>query len=145
MGRRHNVWRPWLIATALLFVLSGGLWFGVRGPDNLHAVTEGTVYRSAQMSDATLARTIEDKGIKSIMNLRGEKPDSRWFQKEMAVARAHGVLHLEHKLSALEEVPTGELEEILAVMDRAPKPLLVHCEGGSDRTGLVAAAWGLLP
>lgn len=138
---RRTFGRRGLLAALVVLGLAGALWFGVRGPDNLHAVTEGTVYRSAQMSDATLARTIEDKGIKSIMNLRGEKPDSRWFQKEMAVARAHGVLHLEHKLSALEEVSPQELEDILRVMDRAPKPLLVHCEGGSDRTGLVAAAW----
>lgn len=137
----RNLWRRWSLAVVLVLGLAGGLWFGVRGPDNLHIVQEGIIYRSAQMSDAPLARTIEDKGIKSIMNLRGEKPDSQWYKKETGAARALGVQHLSHKLSALAEVSPQELEDILRAMDSAPKPLLVHCEGGSDRTGLVAAAW----
>jgi undecaprenyl-diphosphatase len=138
---KRALWRRGILATALVLALAGGFWFGIRGPDNLHIVQEGVVYRSAQMDADTLRRTIEDKGIKSVLNLRGEKPDSQWYKKETGVVQALGVQHLSHKLSALEEVPTGELEEILAVMDRAPKPLLVHCEGGSDRTGLVVAAW----
>lgn len=138
---KRTLWRRGFLVMALVLALAGGLWFGVRGPDNLHAVTEGVVYRSAQMDPDTLRRTIEDKGIRSVLNLRGEKPDSRWFQKETGVVRALGVQHLSHKLSALAAVSPEELESILRTMDAAPKPLLVHCEGGSDRTGLVAAAW----
>ena len=136
-----GTWRRWLIAAALVLGLAGGFWFGVRGPDNLHVVQEGVVYRSAQMAPDTLRRTIKDKGIRSVLNLRGEKPDSQWYKKETGAIRALGVQHLSHQLSALAEVSPQELEDILRVMDSAPKPLLVHCEGGSDRTGLVAAAW----
>lgn len=138
---KRSLWRRWLLATTFTLALAGSFWFGVRGADNLHVVQEGVVYRSAQMDPDTLRRTIKDKGIRSVLNLRGEKPDSRWFQKETDVVRALGVQHLSHKLSALEEVSPEEIEGILRTMDAAPKPLLVHCEGGSDRTGLVVAAW----
>ncbi|MHC1700777.1 MAG: tyrosine-protein phosphatase [Humidesulfovibrio sp.] len=138
---RRTLWRRGLLAAVLVLALAGGFWFGVRGPDNLHIVQEEVVYRSAQMDPNTLRRTIEDKGIKSVLNLRGEKPDSQWYKKETGVVQALGVQHLSHKLSALAEVSPQELEDILRVMDGAPKPLLVHCEGGSDRTGLVVAAW----
>ncbi|SNS19145.1 Dual specificity phosphatase, catalytic domain [Humidesulfovibrio mexicanus] len=139
--RSRRGWRAWSIATALLLVLCGGFWLGVRGPDNLHAVADGMVYRSAQMDAATLRHTIREKGIKAILNLRGEKPGSNWYRKEMEAAQAADVLLLNHGLSAQREVSPDELEDVLRLMDRAPKPLLVHCEGGSDRTGLVIAAW----
>jgi protein tyrosine/serine phosphatase len=31
--------------------------------------------------------------------------------------------------------------DLLAIMRRAPKPLLVHCKSGADRTGLVSALY----
>ncbi|MGE4422001.1 MAG: tyrosine-protein phosphatase [Pseudodesulfovibrio sp.] len=129
------------MATTVILVLAGGLWFGVRGADNLHVVQTDVLYRSAQMDPDTLRRTIVDKGIRSVLNLRGEKPDSHWYEKETEVTRSLGIRHLSHKLSALKKVSPEELEGILLIMDAAPKPLLVHCEGGSDRTGLIAAAW----
>jgi undecaprenyl-diphosphatase len=135
------LWRRGLFALLLLLGLMGGFWFGVRGPDNLHAVREGVVYRAAQMNGGVLAETIRAEGIKSILNLRGAKPDSHWFQQEMAVAEAHKVQHLDCQLSALKDVPPETLEAILKLVDAAPKPLLIHCEGGADRTGLVVAAW----
>lgn len=142
LSRGHSrAGRLWLAAAVLLLALSGGYWFGVRGADNLHTVEDGVLYRSAQMSGQTLDEVIRDKGIRSILNLRGAKPGSRWFQQEMAVTDARKVLHLDCKLSALHEVSPAALEEILRLVDAAPKPLLIHCEGGADRTGLVAAAW----
>lgn len=140
-GAKPGARKRWLIAAALVLGLAGGFWFGVRGPDNLHTVEDGVVYRSAQMSGQALGEAIRDKGLKSILNLRGAKPGSRWFQQELAVAGAHQVLHLDYQISALHEVSPATLEAILKLVDAAPKPLLIHCEGGADRTGLVVAAW----
>jgi protein tyrosine/serine phosphatase len=33
------------------------------------------------------------------------------------------------------------MEQILAIMEQAPKPILIHCKSGSDRTGLVGALY----
>jgi hypothetical protein len=34
-----------------------------------------------------------------------------------------------------------KLDEILKILRHAPKPILVHCKNGADRTGLVAAVY----
>ena len=33
------------------------------------------------------------------------------------------------------------MEAILATLDHAPKPVLIHCKNGADRTGLVGALY----
>ncbi len=38
-------------------------------------------------------------------------------------------------------VSNREIAELLDIVRRAPKPLLVHCISGADRTGLVAALY----
>ena len=38
-------------------------------------------------------------------------------------------------------IPQAALEYILTLIEQSPKPLLVHCEHGEDRTGLVIAAY----
>ena len=45
----------------------------------------------------------------------------------------------EDKLSASRLIPTTELLNILEIIKQAPKPILIHCHGGADRTGLVSA------
>jgi protein tyrosine/serine phosphatase len=52
-----------------------------------------------------------------------------------------GVTHYDVKLSAFREVDSGTLETILAIMRQAPKPLLLHCKSGADRSGLIASLY----
>lgn len=139
--RRSRFWLRGLIAFSACLVLLGGVFLAIRGWDNIHVVVEGRVYRSAQLDPETLDRFIEEKGIRSILNLRGLHPNSQWYQQEMAVAQERGVIHSDRKLSALEPVAPETLDEITDWMDQTPKPLLIHCEGGADRTGLVVSAW----
>ncbi len=52
-----------------------------------------------------------------------------------------GVNHFDFGLSAHREVTDEEMEQILAVIRAAPKPVLIHCQMGADRTGLVSALY----
>ena len=52
-----------------------------------------------------------------------------------------GVTHYDVKLSAIREVESETLSTILAIMRQAPKPLLIHCQSGADRSGLIAAVY----
>lgn len=132
-----------LFIPVALLVLAACLaaWFALR--DNFHTVAEGLVYRSAQPSPAGFASYAREYGIRSVLNLRGRMPDSHWYKEELAATRALGLAHFDHKLSAMREVDPAELDEILSVIARAPKPILIHCQGGADRTGLVCAVWEL--
>jgi protein tyrosine/serine phosphatase len=108
---------------------------------NLHAVSEGVLYRSAQLSKDGFAASIRQYNIKSILNLRGAHPREAWYDDEVAVSQENGVTHYDIALSSKRFVDEQRAEEILALVRDAPKPLLIHCKSGADRTGLVAALY----
>jgi len=111
---------------------------------NRHVVIPGRVYRCAQPSDADLRRVIEQDGIRTVVNLRGtaqtmNQPRSAWYRLE-AEATADADIHQEDiTLSAKLLPPPAELRRLIEVLDRAERPLLIHCKQGADRTGLAAA------
>jgi protein tyrosine/serine phosphatase len=135
-----------LLLTTLALVLltaatAGGYYEYVESGGNLHAVEEGTVYRSRQLSGPELERVIGTYGIRSVLNLRGANPGSPWYDVETEVSAAHDVAHYDYRISARRPVSPAQVDEILAIVRVAPKPLLIHCQAGADRTGLVAAAY----
>lgn len=143
--------KPWqhirLSATAVVIIFCAiaatvGLYCGVlQLLGNVHAVVENQFYRSAQLDKEALARVVKEHGIKSILNLLGNSPDKAWYVDEIAVSKALGVEHHDYAISANEVVSVSELDEILTILRHAPKPILVHCKNGADRSGLVAAVY----
>lgn len=108
---------------------------------NFHTVVAGEVYRSAQPSEADLARYVAQYGIRSIINLRGEKSDRSWYQHEMAASTMLHLRHYDYRLSAEQELSPLQIQELVTLMRDAPKPLLIHCRQGMDRTGLASALY----
>jgi protein tyrosine phosphatase (PTP) superfamily phosphohydrolase (DUF442 family) len=123
----------------VIFVLS--LFIGWSQYDNFHVVTDGYVYRSRQLDRQTFANYINRDKIKSVLNLRGERKSSRWYMEEIDATKQLGVAHFDYRLSAIREVDAATLDNIMEIIRNAPKPILIHCEGGADRTGLVCAVW----
>jgi protein tyrosine phosphatase (PTP) superfamily phosphohydrolase (DUF442 family) len=132
----------YILVTALAVILACATFavFAVAN-SNFHTVSTGRLYRSAQMNAATLSSAIQAHGIKTIINLRGSSADEEWYQTETNTARLLGTQHYDFSLSASREVMDEEIEQILAVMASAPKPLLIHCKSGADRTGLLSALY----
>ena len=108
---------------------------------NFHVVSPGLIYRSAQLDADGLTRTVQDHGIKSILNLRGVNNGSPWYTTEIQTAQRLGVQHYDYELTASEELTDAEMDHILALINAAPKPMLIHCKSGADRTGLVGALY----
>lgn len=140
------------ILRALRFVLlsvglvaaSAGAWAGyLRVTGNIHTVARGQFYRSAQLDAEDLAETIADKRIRTVINLRG-KSDEDWYRDERAVSQRAGVRYVDFGLSAGEDLTTAQLDRLVALVKDAPKPILVHCYGGADRSGLASAAYQLV-
>jgi len=113
------------------------------GCSNFHEVTPGVLYRSRQLSGSKFDHFIKKYKIKTVINLRGASPDAEWYQNEMEVMLKDSVSHLDIHLSAVKYVPSQKLDSIIGVAASATKPILVHCQGGADRSGLFCAAWKL--
>jgi len=117
-------------------------YFGyLQGQGNFSAVSEGRLYRSAQLSHSDLLRLLRQYGIRSIVNLRGNNVGSGWYQDELAAAKALGAAHYDYGLSANSDVDETAIDEILNILTAAPGPILIHCKAGADRTSLIAAVY----
>ncbi|GGD15821.1 tyrosine-protein phosphatase [Aureimonas glaciei] len=111
---------------------------------NIFEIQPGVLYRSGQLDGTTLQRLIEQKGIRTIVNLRGAHPGERWFEAEASIAEGNGIHYTAIPLSA-RSVPAMATMDALALLLRdSPGPVLVHCLGGSDRSGLAAAIYELV-
>jgi protein tyrosine/serine phosphatase len=109
--------------------------------DNFSPVVAGQVYRSAQPNRASITRYVQQYGIRTIINLRGANPGEHWYDKEVAAARALGVRLINFRMSAKRELTQNQVQQLITLMAEAPKPLLIHCASGSDRTGLASALY----
>jgi protein tyrosine phosphatase (PTP) superfamily phosphohydrolase (DUF442 family) len=111
----------------------------VRYLGNVHVVDEGKLYRSARLERDQLEQVIRRFGIKSILNVRGEASGESWYENEISLSKSLHLTHFDYGLSASDPVTIEQINEIVHFLRDAPKPILVHCEGGADRSGLVSA------
>ncbi|WP_244499788.1 dual specificity protein phosphatase family protein [Tardiphaga robiniae] len=131
-------------AVGIVSALAGG-WAGyLRLSGNFHPIEEGVIYRSGQLSGLQFADRIEDNGIRSIINLRGDNTGQPWYDAEMKASRAAGVRHVDFPLSAGRELTDDQVRQLTAMLQDLPRPILVHCEAGADRSGVVSALYKLL-
>ena len=107
---------------------------------NIHAVAPGVVYRSAQLNGERLADTLKKYHIKSVINLRGDS-DGDWYTDELKITTVQGAQHYDLGMWAEEQPDAKTIKRMFEILKTAPRPLLIHCNSGSDRTGLVAAVY----
>ena len=118
-----------------LFYVSYGLIYG-----NFHKLDQN-VYRSAQLFSFNMPYYLEKYKIKTVLNLRGEKPKQKWYQDEKEITKEHNVTLITYKMSARKYLDFNHTSAIVKILKDAQKPILIHCEGGADRTSLVSALY----
>lgn len=122
----------------LFLSASGLIWLFLR--NNLHEVLPKAVYRSAQLSEGSLRYLIEEQGIKTIINLRGNpSPQDEMLWAEKNLAAHYQLTFYSLPLRAHEPISPEHLKTLIQLLETAPRPLLIHCQGGADRTGLTSA------
>jgi membrane-associated phospholipid phosphatase/protein tyrosine phosphatase (PTP) superfamily phosphohydrolase (DUF442 family) len=128
------------LAAGLALVLAGYVSSDL-AHDNLRVVVAGQAYRSGQMDAEEFTSVIERYDIKSILNLRGENPGTAWHQAEITTAQKWNVIHYDRSLGSGTPLTLAQMDELVTLLRQAPKPILIHCNGGADRSGLVAALY----
>jgi protein tyrosine/serine phosphatase len=142
--KKTNRWLRRLLAALAVLVVTLLAYTGYTIYNvNFHTIVNGEAYRSGQMDAAQFTHVIQDHGIKSIINLRGTNATAL-YQGEIETANRLGVQHYDFSLSAIEEVTLSQMDEIIRTLREAPKPVLIHCKAGSDRTGLASALYCLV-
>jgi hypothetical protein len=106
---------------------------------NFHTVVPGLVYRSAQPSGPELEEMIRERGIRTVVNLRGSCAPLDWYLEECRITHEHNVAQEDIGLSACRLPSTSEVRRLVEVLDHCEYPVLFHCFRGADRTGLASA------
>jgi protein tyrosine/serine phosphatase len=141
-SRKSSIYRKVVFYPTVLLVLIGGGYFSyLAATDNFHTVIAGEVYRSSQPSAEAITDLEKRYGIKTILNLRGESNKPDWYNAEIAQAKALNITHIDFSMSAGKELSEEKAQALIKIMRDAPKPILIHCRSGADRTGLASALY----
>lgn len=114
----------------------------------------GVIYRSGTLSDATTSDLdkLAELGLKSILDLRDDEAKSSQPDKTLNDPRFAEILlpvngngrvpkdhadQIESYLEMVEEPVSAR--RIFLALAHAPKPLVIHCMAGKDRTGIFIA------
>ena len=84
---------------------------------------------------------LKKRGIRAIINLRGRNDDLNWWRKETREASELGIAHLDAMLDSRKLPTRAMLVTLIESFDTAPKPFLLKCSGGQDRTSFAAALY----
>lgn len=122
--------------------LVGARYDGLR---HFSVVKPGVLMRSGQPRTRDLDEIRNRHGLKTIVCARGGTRHplrGRWFRKERAWCKKNGVelVHMPFSDKALP--PEDIFERFVSVLrDAHRRPVLVHCEQGFHRTGVLCAAY----
>ncbi|MGB9711780.1 MAG: dual specificity protein phosphatase family protein [Dissulfurimicrobium sp.] len=142
--RRFKFFIPILSLFSLLAILGTVYLLYMEEQGNFHVITPGEAYRSAQMDRDELEYYIKKYGIRSILNLRGENTGKMWYVEELEVSREQHVAHYDISLATSRELKDDDVRKLVKIFKNAPRPILIHCQSGADRSGLVAAMWKVI-
>ncbi|MFL6690534.1 MAG: hypothetical protein ACJ8IR_10175 [Alphaproteobacteria bacterium] len=108
---------------------------------NFYWITPGEIARSSQAYIGFLKQLLRERGIKGVVNLRGAKPGWRWWNYETRVCAELGVPHRDVRFNSRRLPSRAILLDMLDAFDEAPRPFLVKCSGGQDRTSFASALY----
>jgi protein tyrosine phosphatase (PTP) superfamily phosphohydrolase (DUF442 family) len=147
---------PWLLGAAIgaaacfAALRSELLGDGADQPHEVSPVAAGVLYRGGQLPPERLEAEIRRRGIKTVVNLGS---DHEWDEE---VCRRLGVRYVKLETGDCWNLcgcaapghegqsPAGPMDITTfweALDDPAARPLLIHCQGGVHRTGVVTAMY----
>jgi len=129
-------WLRWAFPL-LIALLVGAFAWDYEVQKNFSVVVPGKIYRSGQPREAQLEAWIQKYGLNSILSLRHGLPP---YERELA--ERYGVKIHNVTFSAGSGLKEGQWEAVLPILtDESNLPILIHCRGGGDRSGIVTALY----
>ncbi len=129
-----------LLLIIVTVILGARLWY-LEEQGNFHAITPGEAYRSAQLDQDELQHYVQKYRIRSVINLLGKDKKAKWYRDEVSMCKDLGVAHYDIKLPARSAPSEARIKKLISIFKSAPRPVLIHCKSGADRSGLAAAIW----
>lgn len=109
-----------------------------------YELEKGQVFRSPQPTAEQIEQAVAEVGLKSIINLRGSAPGKMWWEEEREATQKLGVQLIDISMSAKRLPHRKDLIKLLDSLRDAPRPLLIHCMAGVDRTGEASAIFQMI-
>ena len=115
----------------------------VRLSKNFYEIDPGKFYRSAQLTPEELEEVIAKYGIKTVISLRGAPENSYWVPGQVQTLQKHNVAFYHFGWTTDYFPETDRLKGYLQAIEKAERPILVHCRTGADRTGEATAMYAI--
>ena len=107
-------------------------------------VVPGVLYRSAQPDENGWKALYPRYAIRTVFDLREDTPNKPWAVLEQEFCRRNGIKHIKMPVGPY-RLTDAQLARFVEVVTRPEsQPVLVHCELGRSRTGVVVAAYRIV-
>ena len=107
--------------------------------DNTHEISAGKMWRTYQPSPAHLKKW-KDRGVKTVINLRGDHPSGFFFLEEDTCARL-GLRMINFKVYSREAPSKEILHGARQLFEEIEYPAIMHCKSGADRAGMMSVLY----
>jgi protein tyrosine/serine phosphatase len=131
---RLGAWRDSLFVDHAVFRL---LW------TNWAEVIPGKLYRSNHPTPARLAAATRRVGLRTLINLRGQRKCGSDALSRDAAARL-GLIHIDMAFESRGAPHRDRILRVAEIFRTMQTPALMHCKSGADRAGLASGLYTLL-
>ena len=111
---------------------------------NWGVVEPGRLYRSNHPLPWQLADAKARLGLRTVINLRGERVNCGSDRLGRAAAARLGLVQVDAPFESRGAPHKDRILRLAEILRTAEEPILFHCKSGADRTGLAAGIWLLL-
>jgi protein tyrosine phosphatase (PTP) superfamily phosphohydrolase (DUF442 family) len=127
-----------VIAGLLVLVISGGKYLYWAHVDNRFlGISEGKLYQSAAMPMDKLKEKVEEKGIRTVVDLRSPR---KLVDRERDYLTKLGIKYI--NLSSGQNPKDAVIDSFLEIMSNKENlPVLIHCRHGMGRSVLLSALY----
>ena len=110
------------------------VWF-----QNLHQISP-EMWRSNQPSPKHISAHASERGIKTIINLRGVSKKGYYLLEKEACAQ-HGVTLVDYQMFSRDTPTPEKVNGAKELFERIEYPALMHCKSGADRAGIMSVLY----